>query len=201
MQSYVNIDYRNTLSLVCVVQKKGIEHIIAECRYAGRPSDDIHEIAFIVDEEYQGRGIGSYMVDRIIAIARVEKTGDPAGHGQFQLESADGGATWKKRRTNIGDVRESTPCLLWDADSGRLSNYYFQRGQGVLKRRVASPRQVWGKPLAWPAPEIVSAGSTKDYHAGNVNATALGKTHFCAFYSGNEIQTEVVIASVPSPRG
>jgi RimJ/RimL family protein N-acetyltransferase len=70
MQSYVNIDYRNTLSLVCVVQKKGIEHIIAECRYAGRPSDDIHEIAFIVDEEYQGRGIGSYMVDRIIAIAR-----------------------------------------------------------------------------------------------------------------------------------
>lgn len=145
---------------------------------------------------------GVYLGDgRIIAIARVEKTGDAAGHGQFQLESADGGATWKKRRTNIGDVRESTPCLLWDADSGRLSNYYFQRGQGVLKRRVASPPQVWGTPLAWPAPEIVSAGSKKDYHAGNVNATALGKTHFCAFYSGNEIQTEVVIASVPSPRG
>lgn len=136
---------------------------------------------------------------RILAIARVENVAKTAGPGQFQLESSDGGASWTKRRTNIGDVRESTPSLLWDAGSGLLSNYYFERGKGVLKRRVASAPAVWGNPLAWPSPEIVSAGSTHDYHAGNVNATALGGTHFCTFYSGGETQTDVVIAPIPAP--
>jgi len=70
MQPYVNIDYRDTLSLVGIVQKRGIEHIIAEGRFARNDDDKTHEIAFIVDEVYQGMGIGSYMVDRIIGIAR-----------------------------------------------------------------------------------------------------------------------------------
>ncbi|TFH39841.1 MAG: GNAT family N-acetyltransferase, partial [Chrysiogenales bacterium] len=70
MQTYVNIDYQSTLSLVGVIRKRGIEHIIAECRYAWGAGEETHEIAFIVDEEYQGRGIGMYMVDRIISVAR-----------------------------------------------------------------------------------------------------------------------------------
>jgi len=137
----------------------------------------------------------------ILAIARVETVGNATGHCQFQLESCDYGASWKKMRTNIGDVRESTPSLLWDAESGILSNYYYQRGMGVLKRRTAAPHVVWGNPLEWPSPEIVSAGSTNDYHAGNVNATTLDGTHFCTFYSGSETQTDVVIAPVSTPRG
>ncbi len=145
---------------------------------------------------------GVYLGDgRILAITRIEKTSDPAKQGcQFQLESSDGGESWKKMRTNIGDVRESTPSLLWDAESGLLSNYYYQRSAGVLKRRVAPLSAVWGNPLAWPSPEIVAVGSADDYHAGNVNAFARGGTHFCTFYSGNETQTEIVIVPVTAPK-
>lgn len=133
---------------------------------------------------------------RILAIARVERGSGAMKQSQFQLESSDYGVTWQKKQTNIGDVLESTPSLVWDAESGLMSNYYYQRGKGLLKRRVAAPQNVWGDPLQWPLPEIVSAGSTNDYHAGNVNATVLGEKHFCTFYSGNETQTDVLLAPV-----
>ncbi len=135
---------------------------------------------------------------RIIAIARVEKVSGAMKQSQFQLESCDYGVTWQKMQTNIGDVLESTPSLIWDAESGLLSNYYYQRSKGWLKCRVAALDTVWGNPLQWPLPEIVAAGSRNDYHAGNVNATALGEKHFCTFYSGNEKQTDVLLVPANS---
>ena len=96
-------------------------------------------------------------------------------------------------QTNIGDVRESTPSLVWDAESGLLSNYYYQRSKGLLKCRTVALDTVWNNPLQWPLPEIVVAGSTNDYHAGNVNATVLDGMHFCTFYSGNETQTDILL--------
>lgn len=73
MQPYVNIDYKKTLSLVGMVQQRGIERIIAECRYAYDPDDDSYEMAFIVDENFQGRGLGTFMLKYLFDIATERK--------------------------------------------------------------------------------------------------------------------------------
>lgn len=134
---------------------------------------------------------------RLLCIARTEtQKGD--GARQWQMESSDGGRAWTRKATNIRDVFASTPSLIFDASSGLLYNYYYERGKGLLKRRVAKPDSVAGNPLAWPEPEVVARGSDARWDAGNANATALGDTHYIAFYSGIKGDTSVVVAAVPA---
>ena len=130
---------------------------------------------------------------RLLAIARMESCGADVKSSQFQLESDDNGKSWRKYRTRIDDVRESTPSLLFDAKTGLLSNYYYQRGAGDLKRRTTEVARVWGHPETWSEPEIVCHASANAHHAGNVNACAFGSSHVCTFYSGDERQTNVMI--------
>ena len=143
---------------------------------------------------------GVYLGDgRILAIARTEMGGPSSARSQFQLESTDYGATWKRVQTNIIDIAASTPSLILDAKTGLLSNYYYERGKGVLRRRVVDPGRVFGQPLQWPASEVVATGSRVTFDAGNVNATAIGDTHYLSFYSGKAPDTAVLAAVVPAP--
>lgn len=135
---------------------------------------------------------------KILAIARTEITGS-AGGVQFQLTSTDGGATWKRERTNISDIMCSTPSLVYDAQSGLVSNYYFERGKGLVKRRVNALGDVWSAPTGWSEPEIVGVGSERPWDTGNVNATVVGGTHFIAYYSGTAPDTAVYALPVPAP--
>lgn len=135
--------------------------------------------------------------DRILAIARTEEDRTTTRH-QFQLVSTDDGATWTRAQTNIGDVCCSTPSLILDAETGLLSNYYYQRGHGVLWRRVVNPDDVFGHPLHWPPPEAVATGSRITFDAGNANATRTGGTHFVAFYSGEAPDTAILVAALPA---
>ena len=72
MQEYVNVDYVNTMSIVGVVAESGLEKIIAEGRYVRRKDMDrpFADTAFIVDEDYQGRGIATFLFDLLIRVAR-----------------------------------------------------------------------------------------------------------------------------------
>ncbi|MDO4573947.1 MAG: sialidase family protein [Planctomycetia bacterium] len=135
----------------------------------------------------------------ILAVARSEMGGPTTVCSQFQMVSRDGGRTWKRFRTNIGDVLASTPSLIYDAATGLLSNYYYERGRGVLRRRVVRPDDVLERPLAWPASEAVALGSAVTFDAGNVNATFLGNTHFLAYYSGKGANTSVLVATAFAP--
>lgn len=137
---------------------------------------------------------------RILVIARTEMGGPASVRSQFQMVSSDYGATWKRAKTNIGDVVASTPSLILDAKTGLLSNYYYQRGRGgVLRRRVVDPVSVFGNPLKWPASEAVATGSEITFDAGNVNATAIKGTHYLAFYSGKAPDTAVLVSAIPAP--
>jgi len=131
---------------------------------------------------------------KILVVARTEQ----GGRSQFQMVSSDYGATWARAATNIGDVLISTPSLILDTETG-LSNYYYQRGHGVLWRRVVDPDIVFDNPLDWPPPEPVATGSRVTFDAGNVNATAIGGTHYLAFYSGKGADTAVMLSAVPAP--
>ncbi len=73
MQEYVNVNYRLVMSIVGVVEvSPGTEKIIAEARYARMKQDIFADTAFIVDEEYQGQGIASYLFELLIRTAREE---------------------------------------------------------------------------------------------------------------------------------
>ena len=70
MQRYVNIDYDKTLSIVGVLETGNIQKIIAEARYSYFEPDNTYELAFIVNEEYQGRGIAGFLLEYLIRIAK-----------------------------------------------------------------------------------------------------------------------------------
>ena len=70
MQSYLNVDYDTSLAVVGIVQELNTERIVAEGRYVYNSSDEWYELAFLVDEEYQNRGIASFMIRYLFDIAR-----------------------------------------------------------------------------------------------------------------------------------
>lgn len=135
---------------------------------------------------------------RILLIGRCERV--PGS--QFQVTSSDGGKTWTKRRTNIADVHASTPCLVYDDQTGLVANYYYERGARKLKRRIARADSIFAHPEAWPEPEVLSVGfEPRAWDAGNVNVTRLqGKLDCCAWYTGTMSNAMVVVTRVPVPK-
>jgi GNAT superfamily N-acetyltransferase len=70
MQSYVNIDYGTTMSIVGLVGDVGHGRIIAEARFVMNTDKTFADVAFVVDEEYQNLGIASYLYKRLIELAK-----------------------------------------------------------------------------------------------------------------------------------
>jgi RimJ/RimL family protein N-acetyltransferase len=70
MQEYVNIDYRNCMSVVGIIVEGGIERLIAEGRYVLNTDRQFADTAFVVDEKYHGRGIASFLLNMLMNIAR-----------------------------------------------------------------------------------------------------------------------------------
>ncbi len=70
MQEYVNVDYRNVLSIVALVGDPGQQTIVAEARFARHQSKPLVDVAFVVDEAYQGKGIATYLY---LMLARLAK--------------------------------------------------------------------------------------------------------------------------------
>jgi acyl-CoA hydrolase len=70
MQEYVNVDYRTVMSIVGTLKEAGVERIIAEGRYVRLKDRPYADVAFVVDEAYQGRGIASFLYETLIRIAR-----------------------------------------------------------------------------------------------------------------------------------
>lgn len=131
---------------------------------------------------------------KILAVGRTE-----TGPSQFQLTSLDYGKTWTRTRTNITDIAASTPSLILDQQTGLLSNYYYERGQGFLRRRVVDPHQIFTQPNRWPDSEIIAIGSLSKWDSGNANATVIGGTHYVSYYSGKAPHTSVFVAAHPAP--
>ena len=70
MQEYVNIDYRDILSIVGLVGDPGEGRIIAEARFARRDNNPYADIAFTVDESCQGAGIATHMYKMLVRFAK-----------------------------------------------------------------------------------------------------------------------------------
>lgn len=70
MQEYVNVDYNTAMSIVGLVGNRGSGRIIAEARYVKHRDKPLGDVAFIVDEQYQGKGIASYLLRMLVNIGR-----------------------------------------------------------------------------------------------------------------------------------
>ena len=70
MQTYVNVDYRCEMSLVALIHEPGQEIIIAEARYARDEENGFGDLAFFVDEKYQGLGIAPYLYNLLTRLAK-----------------------------------------------------------------------------------------------------------------------------------
>jgi GNAT superfamily N-acetyltransferase len=58
------------MSIVALINEPGQEIIIAEARYARDEESGFGDVAFFVDEKYQGLGIAQYLYDLLIRLAR-----------------------------------------------------------------------------------------------------------------------------------
>jgi GNAT superfamily N-acetyltransferase len=70
MQEYVNVDYQRIMSIVGIVEESGTERLVAEGRYVRNHDRPFADVAFVVDENLQGRGIASFLFETLIRVAR-----------------------------------------------------------------------------------------------------------------------------------
>jgi RimJ/RimL family protein N-acetyltransferase len=70
MQRVTNIDYRNDVAIVAVVPGVSGEEIVAIAQYFLDPKTKDAEVAFLVQDEWQRKGIGTFLLDYITQIAR-----------------------------------------------------------------------------------------------------------------------------------
>jgi len=70
VQELTNIDYRNDMAIVGAVPGPAGEEIVAMAQYFLDPKTRAAEIAFIVQDEWQDRGMGSFLMDYLAQIAR-----------------------------------------------------------------------------------------------------------------------------------
>jgi len=69
LQHYVNVDWTQTMSMVGVIEEKGVTKLIAEARYITEGDSGRAEVVFVVDERYQGLGIAGHLLGLLKQIA------------------------------------------------------------------------------------------------------------------------------------
>ncbi len=69
-QRFCNVDYNDTFALVATTGEGAEERIIAVGRYYRLPRGDAAEAAVVVEDRYQGKGIGTHLLEQLATIAR-----------------------------------------------------------------------------------------------------------------------------------
>ncbi len=70
IQQVANIDYQNELAIVGVVPGVAGEQVVAIAQYFLDPKTKEAEVAFVVQDEWQAKGIGTFLLDYLVQIAR-----------------------------------------------------------------------------------------------------------------------------------
>ena len=70
IQQLTNIDYKNDLAIVGVVPGVSGEEIVAIAQYFLDPKTQAAEVAFLVQDEWQQKGMGTFLLDYITKIAK-----------------------------------------------------------------------------------------------------------------------------------
>ncbi|MFW6114842.1 MAG: N-acetyltransferase family protein [Thermodesulfobacteriota bacterium] len=67
---YCTVDYHNSFALVAEIIKEGRKEIVAVARYQRLPREDSAEVAFLVEESFQNKGIGTKLLEQLTTAAK-----------------------------------------------------------------------------------------------------------------------------------
>lgn len=70
LQEVVNVDYKDKMRIVGIVKDGDGERMAAAGVYVRNPASQMAEVAFLVHDDFQNRGIGTFLFQYIIKIAR-----------------------------------------------------------------------------------------------------------------------------------
>jgi acyl-CoA hydrolase/GNAT superfamily N-acetyltransferase len=70
IQEMCLLDYDERMAIAGFVREDAVERMVAVARYVVDRASGMAEVAFVVHDDLQGRGIGTYLLDRLITIAR-----------------------------------------------------------------------------------------------------------------------------------
>jgi acyl-CoA hydrolase len=70
IQRLTNIDYRQDVAIVGLIPRVSGEEIVAIAQYFLDPQTQVAEVAFLVQDEWQQKGMGTFLLDYITQIAR-----------------------------------------------------------------------------------------------------------------------------------
>jgi len=70
VQQLTNVDYQQNLAIVGVVPRVSGEEIVAIAQYFLDPKTQSAEVAFIVQDEWQQKGMGTFLLDYVTQIAK-----------------------------------------------------------------------------------------------------------------------------------
>jgi acetate---CoA ligase (ADP-forming) len=69
-ETYTNIDYENNFALVAILGEPPDQRIIAIGRFARLANPERAEVAFLVEDSHQGRGISTHLLEHLAITAR-----------------------------------------------------------------------------------------------------------------------------------
>jgi len=70
IQRFTNIDYRQDIAIIGVIPRVSGEEIVALAQYFLDPKTRAAEVAFLVQDEWQKKGMGTFLLDYITQIAK-----------------------------------------------------------------------------------------------------------------------------------
>ena len=70
LEDLLEVDYIKNLTIVAVVGEFGFGKVVAVGEYLLNPANNMAEVAFSVDREYQGKGLGKIVINKLAEAAR-----------------------------------------------------------------------------------------------------------------------------------
>lgn len=90
LQRVVNVDYENEVSVVARMREGGHERIVGVASYSLNRATNTADVAFLVHDEYQARGVGTLLLQHLLRIARSKGvagfTADVLAHNHAMLK-------------------------------------------------------------------------------------------------------------------
>jgi acyl-CoA hydrolase/RimJ/RimL family protein N-acetyltransferase len=73
LQRFCTIDYQRDMTLVATMRRGEVERVVGLATYNRKPQTGFAEIAMVVDDAFQGRGVGKLLMRRITELAKARQ--------------------------------------------------------------------------------------------------------------------------------